>query len=83
MSFLGAIGFPTFEDFEAKSSNTLKRIRMDHEVGLAGAEDSLKHLPSSSLLGHWGALAAIRKFKKELGWINEILEKRAREGEVE
>lgn len=76
MSFLGAIGFPTFEDFEAKSTDTLKRLKIDHKIGLAGAEDSLKHLPPSSVLGHWGAIAAIRRFKKELGWIDEILEKR-------
>jgi hypothetical protein len=83
MSFLGNIGFPTYEDFEAKSSDTLKRIRIDHKIGLAGAEESLKHLPPSSVLGHWGAIAAIRRFKKELGWIDEILSKRAEKGEEE
>lgn len=83
MSFLGNIGFPTFEDFEKKSTSQLLRIREDHRIGLAAAEESLKHLPASSLLGHWGAIAAIRRFKKELGWIEEIRRKRDEEDKLE
>lgn len=69
-------GIATYEDFAKKSTKELQRIQIDHRCGLQGAQESLKHLPASSYLGHWGALAAIKKFKKELGWIDSILNQR-------
>lgn len=73
---MGLFGIPTYENFEEKSSEELRRIRLDHKVGLAGARDSLKYLPPSSFLGHWGACAAIKRFERELSWIDTILSKR-------
>lgn len=73
---MSIFGIPSYEDFEKKSSDELCRIRADHRSGLAGARESLKYLPPSSFLGHWGALAAIKRFEKELGWIDNILFKR-------
>lgn len=69
-------GMPTFEDFAEKSSEELRRIKTDHKIGLAGARESLKYLPPSSFLGHWGARAAIKVFERELGWIDTILSSR-------
>ena len=74
-------GMPTFEDFAEKSSEELRRIKTDHKIGLAGARESLKYLPPSSFLGHWGARAAIKVFERELGWIDSILSSRYAEEE--
>lgn len=79
---MSIFGIPSYEDFEKKSSEELRRIRIDHKMGLAGTRESLKYLPPSSFLGHWGALAAIKRFEKELGWIDSILFERESKGKL-